>query len=228
MVELTATELAARLGISRRHAIDLLAHGSIAARKLSSGAWLASADSVVAYEASAQRGSGGRLSVATAWGLLWELSGLPVTWLSSSTVWRVRRRIHTSGAEEIARAVSRRTRLHRYRAANPGKASAGLVLTGRSSASLLKVGLMDDTRHVCGYLPRGVSAEDHASSHFMVADAAGPDILFENTLPIPFAGDVMPVAVIAADLAVSSNTRERSGGLRALEELRRRRLASDR
>lgn len=189
-------------GIARRGGrsikVLIFAHGRIAGRKLSSGAWLASADSVIAYEASAQRGSGGRLSAASAWGLLWELSSLPAVWLSPSTLWRVQRRLHTSSAEEIARAVSHRTRLHRYRAANPGKASTGLVLTGRSSARLLKVGLMDDARHVCGYLPRGVGAEDYASSHFMVADPAGPDILLDNTLPIPFAGDVMPVAVIAA------------------------------
>lgn len=55
-----------------------------------------------------------------------------------------------------------------------------------------------------------MGADNHASAHSMVADLASPDILFDNTLPIPFAEDVMPVAAIAADLAVSSTTHERS------------------
>lgn len=225
MVDLTATELATRLGVSRRHAIDLLADGTIVGKKLSSGAWLANSDSVLHYEAAAQRGSGGRVSAATAWGLLWELSDLHATWLSPSTLWRVRKRLRVSSSEEIARAVSGRTRLHPYRAANAVKASADLIGTGRAAASLLKVGLMDDTRQVCGYLPRDVDAAAYASTHFMVADPAGQDVLYENTVPVPVDGAVMPVAVIAADLAVSSNTRERSGGLRALDELRHRWLA---
>jgi hypothetical protein len=224
MAELTATELATRLGVSRRHAIDLLADGTIAGKKLSSGAWLANSDSVLHYEAAAQRGSGGRMSTATAWGLLWELSDRDATWLSPSTLWRVHKRLRVWSAEEIARAVSGRTRLHRYRAANVGKASTDLVRTGRAVASLLKVGLMDDTRHVCGYLPQGVDADSYASTHFMVADPAGPDVVYDNTMPADVDG-ALPVAVIAADLAVSSSTRERSGGLRALDELRHRWLA---
>ena len=102
MVDLTATELASRLGVSRRHAIDLLAEGSIAGRKLSSGAWLADADSVLRYETSARRGGGRKLDVDTAWGLLWELSGLEATWLTPSTLSRTRRRLRTWGADELA------------------------------------------------------------------------------------------------------------------------------
>lgn len=151
MVDLTATELASRLGVSRRHAIDLLADGTIAGRKLSSGAWLANSDSVLYYETSAQRGSGGRTSSATAWGLLWDVSDLHATWLSPSTLWRVRKRLREWSAEEIARAVSGRPRVHRYRAANVGRASEDLISTGRVAARLMKVDLMDDTRHVCGY-----------------------------------------------------------------------------
>ncbi|MDU0366866.1 hypothetical protein RWH45_06535 [Microbacterium sp. KSW4-17] len=219
MAELTATELAARLGISRRHAVELVASGTIAGRKLSSGAWLADAASVLHYEAAARRGSGGRISTATAWGLLWELSNLHASWLTPSTRWRVHRRLRTMSAEEIARTVSSRTRTHRYRAANPSKASTELIITGRAVASLLDVGLMDDIRRVCGYLPSGGDVKGYASTHFMVEDTTGLDVLYENTVPSPVKGNVMPIAVIAADLAVSPNTRERSGGLRALEKL---------
>ena len=82
MSDMTATELASRLGVSRRHAVDLLADGAITGRKLSSGAWLADADSVLRYEASARRGGGRTLDADTAWGLLLELSGLDAAWLT--------------------------------------------------------------------------------------------------------------------------------------------------
>lgn len=165
------------------------------------------------------------MSAAAAWGVLWELSGLEVTWLSPSTLWRVRRRLRVQSADDIARATSGRTRVHRYRAANAAIAGAGLVATGRAAGSSLKVGLMNDTRRVCGYLPQGMDAAAYAAMHFMVADPAGQDVLYENSVPVPINGPVMPVAVIAADLAVSSTTRERSGGLSALDALRRQWLA---
>ncbi len=226
MVDLTATELASRLGVSRRHAIDLLAEGSIAGRKLSSGAWLADADSVLRYETSARRGGGRKLDVDTAWGLLWELSGLEATWLTPSTLSRTRRRLRTWGADELARAVSGRTRAHRYRAANATKAGEELIATGRSAAGQLRVGLMDDTRQVSGYVRRG-RIDEYARTHFMSASTSGQDVLYDNTLPITYDGETMPAAVIAADLAVSTDTRERGGGLRALTELRNAWLASN-
>ena len=226
MADLTATELASRLGVSRRHAIDLLADGTINGRKLSSGAWLADADSVLRYETSARRGSGRKLDTDTAWGLLWELSGLHADWLTPSTLSRVRARLRTWGTEELARAVSGRTRAHRYRAANAAKAREELIATGRSAAGQLRVGLMDDTRQVSGYVRHGQVGE-YARTHFMVAATSGQDVLYDNTLPIAYDGDTMPTAVIAADLAISTDTRERSGGLRALAELRNAWLASN-
>lgn len=226
MGDLTATELASRLGVTRRHAIDLLARGAINGHRLSSGAWLADADSVLRYENSARRGGGRKLDSDTAWGLLWELSGLRASWLAPSTLSRVRGRLRNWGAEEIARAVSGRTRVHRYRAANAARAGKGLIATGRSAAGQLHVGLMDDTRQVSGYV-RHDDVGEYARTHFMVASPSGQDVLYDNTLPIAYDADTMPAAVIAADLAVSTDTRERSGGLRALAELRDAWLASN-
>lgn len=193
---------------------------------ISSGAWLADADSVLRYEHSARRGAGRKLDTDTAWGLLWELSGLHATWLTPSTLSRVRGRLRTSGIEELARAVSGRTRAHRYRAANAAKAREELIATGRSAAGQLRVGLMDDTRQVSGYVRDGDVGE-YARTHFMVASASGQDVLYDNTLPITYDGDTMPAAVVAADLAISPDTRERSGGRQALTELRNAWLASN-
>lgn len=225
MVDLTATQLAERLGVTTRRARDLLRSEEIAGRQLANGTWLADSDAVARYEVSASRGSGRTLDAATAWGLLWELSGLDADWLSASTRARVRRRISESDADALAAAVSKRTRAHRFTAANAERASAGLIRTGRAAVSVLDTDLIEDARQVAGYVRSG-TIDDYARSHFMIPAAAGHDVIFENTLPIDYAGETMPTAVVAVDLAVSTDTRERSAGLRRLEEMRQRWLAA--
>lgn len=225
MVDLTATQLAERLGVTTRRARDLLRSEEIAGRQLANGTWLADSDAVARYEVSTSRGSGRTLDAATAWGLLWELSGLDAEWLGTSTRARVHRRIRDSGADAIAAVVSKRTRAHRFTAANAERASAGLIRTGRAAVSVLDTDLIQDSRQVAGYVRSG-AIDDYAKSHFMIPTAVGHDVIFENTLPIDYAGETMPAAVVAADLAMSTDTRERSVALHALEEMRQRWLAA--
>lgn len=220
MTDMTATELAERLGVTRRRATDLLASGAVAGRRLANGTWLADVDSVTRYEFTARGRRGRALDAATAWGLLWEISGLDADWLTPNTRSRVRRRIGQTGAEDLVRAVASRTTARRYRAANAERAAEGLITTGRAAAGRLGTELIDDRRRVSGYVRSG-TADAYAEAHFMVADIAGQDVIYENTLPIRYDDDAMPAAVIAADLAMSTDTRERSAGLSALEELRR-------
>jgi hypothetical protein len=226
MADLTATQLATRLGVTTRRARDLLRSEVIAGRQLPNGMWLADSDSVVRYEISANRGSGRTLNAATAWGLLWELSGLDADWLNASTRARLRRRIRESDANELATAVSKRARAHRFTAANAKRAASGLIRTGRSAVSVLETDLIEDSRQAIGYVRNG-AVDDYAKSNFMIADGAGRDVIYENTLPINYEATVMPAAVVAADLAVSTDTRERSAGLKALEEMRQQWLASN-
>lgn len=224
MADMTASELAEHLGVSHRRATQLLASGIVAGRRLASGMWLADTDSVVRYGAVARR-RGRALDAATAWGLLWELSDLDAPWLTPSTRSRVRRRIRETASEELVRAVAGRATGHHYRAANAARAAEGLIATGRAAASVLDTELIDDRRRVSGYVRAG-TADGYAAAHFMVADSAGQDVVYENTLPIPYDEDAMPAAVIAADLALSLDTRERSVGIRVLERLRREWLAT--
>jgi hypothetical protein len=225
MADMTATELAERLGVTRRRATALLASGAVTGRRLANGMWLADTDSVSRYESAARRGQGRTLDAATAWGLLWELSGLDADWLTPSTRSRIRRRIREAGAEELSRAVASRTIARHYRAANSERAAEGLIRTGRAAIGSLGTELIEDRRRVSGYARTG-TPDDYAAAHFMVADIAGQDVIFENTLPILYVEDTMPAAVIAADLAVSTDTRERSAGQRALEGLRQSWLAA--
>jgi hypothetical protein len=225
MTDLTATELAECLGVTRQRALGLLGSGAIAGCRLASGAWLADGDAVVRYEIAARRGKGRSLDPGTAWGLLWEISGRRADWLGESTRARVRRRIRESSAEDLAKAVAARTVAHRYTSTNAERAAAGLILTGRAAADILGTELISDRRHVCGYVRSG-TPDEYAATRFMLVDTGGQDIVYDNTLPIDFDGDIMPKGVVAVDLATSTDTRERSAGLRVLEELRQARLAA--
>ena len=225
MTELTATQLSERLGVTRRRALDLLRSETIAGRQLANGTWLADGGAVARYEVSALRGSGRTLDSSTAWGLLWELSGLDVDWLTPSTRARVRRRIRNLDGPSIAAVVGSRTRAHHFTAANVQRASAELIRTGRAAAGTLGADLIEDNSRVAGYVRSG-SIDDYARNHFMVSEVNGRDVLYENTLPVEFEGDEMPAAVVAADLALSTDTRERSIAVRALEEMRQRWLAA--
>jgi hypothetical protein len=226
MTDLTATQLAERLGVTPRRARDLLRSEEVAGRQLANRTWLADSDAVARYEVSAKRGSGRTLDVATSWGLLWELSGLDANWLSASTRARVRRRIRDADAVAIASAVSRRAPAHRFTAANAERASVGLTRTGRAASSVLDTDLIEDRRLVAGYVREGGTVADYARSHFMIPQSNGRDVLYENSLPIDYEAETMPAAVVAADLALSTDTRERSAGLEALESLRRQWLAA--
>jgi hypothetical protein len=212
--------------VTRRRAVALLGTGEIAGRQLANGTWLADSDAVARYEVLGDRGSGRTLDRDTAWGLLWELSGLDADWLSSRTLARVRQRIRESAAEDLAKAVARRTVAHSYTAANAQRAAAELIATGRAAADTLESDLLSDRRRVSGYVRSG-TPDEYAASHFMVPDINGQDVVYENTMPVDdFDGDVMPSAVVAADLARSIDTRERSAGLRAIDELRQAWLAA--
>src|SRR5690606_9990784 len=115
---------------------------------------------------------------ATAWGLLWELSALDAAWLPTRTRARVRHRIRESFAADLAAAVSRRTRAHRYASANVERAAAELIATGRAAADILNTELVSDRRRVSGYVRSG-TPDEYAATHFMVADAGGEDVVYE-------------------------------------------------
>lgn len=219
MVEVTAAEVAGRLGLTDRRARMLLKDGAIAGRQLPSGEWLADNDDLIRYIQRRREGTGRSLASATAWAILYELSGVNAAHLlPRATYTRTRARIRHSSAADLATAVARRTNTHRYRAANAEKAQADLISTARAASDLIASDLLPDTRRVAGYVPPGTTVADYARTHFMVADSAGHDVLYENTAP---GGLTRPLAaVVAADLAVSTDTRERSAGLDALDELK--------
>ncbi len=217
MAELTVSQVAGRLGLGERHTRTLLSGGKISGRQLPSGEWLADSDSVARYQLR-RKPPGRSLHSDTAWAILYELSGInAASMLPKATYARVRKRIRQMEPEALAIAVSGHAIGHRYRSANAVKAQSGLVRTGRAASDLIASDLLPDARRVQGYVPVGVTVADYARDHFMIEDSSGPDILYENTAPDGLA-KALP-GVVAADLALSTDARERSAGISALGAL---------
>lgn len=225
-IEITTADIAHRLGVTDRRARMLLADGAISGRQLPSRDWLADNDDVVRYLQRRRQTAGRGLNRATAWAILYELSGVEAAGLlPRATYARARTRIRTSSAEDLATAVAGRTATRRYRSANVVKAQADLIRTARAASDLIGSDLLPDTRRVAGYVPAGTAVADYARTHFMVEDPTGQDVLYENTAPLRTYTEPL-AAVVASDLAISTDTRERSAGLHALDEMKRSWLRS--
>lgn len=221
MREIDAAAVASRLRISPRHAAHLMRLGVLEGRQLQSGLWLTSEAAVARYEASVRSGKGRALNPATAWGLLWELSGLRAEWLPTSTLSRVRAQIAGMDADGIVRLVVGRTRAHHYRPTAVKVTTTGLIATGATVAGCLNVNLRDNPRIMCGYVRSG-SLDAYADGVNMTPDYQGEHTLFEYTLPIAYSEPRMPAAVVAADLARSPRASHRAKAVAALEQMRRR------
>ena len=223
MESVMTRDAAMALGVSQRQVTDLLRAGKLAGEQLSDGTWLVSPRSI-SERRSLNAGAGRTWSAASSWALLGELSGQSSIGLSQSTFARIRRRIRSSTAEEIARKVASRTIAHRYAADSIAKTASELVLTGKSAADAIDSELTSQTQVVEGYL-RDETLESFVRRHLLSADENGDVTIYDRLDSLDFDGRYAPDAVIAADLARSTSTRERSAGLTALEEMRQQWLA---
>lgn len=218
MQALMTKDAATALGVSQRQVIELLRAGKLNGEQLQDGTWLVSPRSIGERKA-LHSGAGRAWSSASSWALLDELSGHTAEGISQSTRDRIKRRIRMSSADEIARKVATRTTAHRYVADSLVKTSNDLVLTGLSAAEVVDRTLTKESRKVEGYLREG-TLEDFVRRHLLTLDADGDVTIYEAPRSERFQGRHAPEAVIAADLARSVNTRERSAGLAALDDMR--------
>lgn len=216
--ELSASQVASRIGVSHGRATELMRSGVLPGRQLPSGEWLTSAPAIEAFQLNARRGKGRALSSSSAWGVLWELSGIRPEWLERSTLSRLRAQLEGWEAVDILRAVSGRTRETRFFLARKGT-QADVIATGIAAAAPLRLKLRIDKDVVAGYVDPG-AAEHFARVHEMVPDYEGKHVLYENTLPIPWRKGRMPNAVVACDLARSRKIYEREQAILALTDLK--------
>lgn len=222
MQNLMTKDAALALGISQHQVAELLRAGKLSGEQLQDGTWLVSRRSIGERKA-LHAGTGRPWSSASSWALLGELSGQRAEGMSQSTRDRIKRRIRTSSADEIARKVATRTTAHRYAADSLSRTREDLVLTGSSASEQIDRTLTAEARRVEGYLRNG-TLEDFVRRHLLTHDNDG-DVTIYDSSPEGFSERYAPDAVVAADLARSVSTRERSAGLAALEDMRQAWLA---
>jgi hypothetical protein len=224
MDSLMTRDAALALGVSQRQVTDLLRAGKLVGEQLGDGTWLVSPRSI-AERRSFNAGAGRTWSAASSWALLGELSGKSAAGLSESTLARIRRRVRTSNAEEIARKVAARTTAHRYAADSIERTATDLVLTGKSAANRIDSELTNQTRTVEGYVREG-ELQTFVRRHLLSADENGDVTIYERSGELNVDENYASDAVIAADLARSTATRERAAGIAALEKMRLQWLAT--
>lgn len=224
MNDLTTDEASKRLEVSPQHIRGLLRGGELEGRQLSSGAWLVDEDSLERRIALGV-GRGRNWSAVSSWALLGELSGEPnLVTTSERTRARVRERIRTHDAGEIARRVASRTRVTRFDADDRRfRAGPEMVPTGESALDVLDTDLAPQESTLAGYVSATFMAE-FVRSHMLIPDREGLIEIYEDP-GILTGRRGAPAAVVAADLARSTATRVRSAGVKALEEMRRQWLA---
>lgn len=226
MATVSSEEAAIRLHITAQRVRELLRAGLLDGKQIARGQWLIDNRSIAEYE-QLNSGTGRRWSAETSWALLDELDGHRAQNLNVRTAARVRERIRNTDTDALARKVATRTTTHTFAADDRKRTAAELILTGRSAAEQIGTNLVSQKRIVEGYLADATeTVESFARRHLLIADSTGDVVIFDRPAYIQFADDRAGDAVVAADLARSTDTRERSAGLNALDRMRRRWLAA--
>ena len=220
---MTTTAAAERLGVSQRQVQRLIDAGELLATRTAGDAWVV--DAIAVNAMTRARPTRGRpWTAATAWAALWRLSGLEVDWLDCRTTSRLTARLESIGAEELLHATRRRAVVRRYRVSESFVAElrSVVVLSGTSAMTAATFGMEADLASLDGYCDSEALTRMVHDFH-LVDDARGNATLRAAALrSLPIHGrKTMPVAVVAADLAESLEARERSAGLRVLEDLLR-------
>jgi excisionase family DNA binding protein len=223
MTQMTTAVAAERLGVSQRQVQRLIGARELPATRTAGDAWVV--DSLAVNAMARTRPARGRpWSPATAWAALWRVSGLEVDWLDRRTSRRLDDRLESIDVAELVHATRRRAAIRRSRASESFLADldARVIRTGARAMERTGFGMDADLSRVDGYCT-AEAADSLARAFHLTEDPQGNVTLRVVAMPpIAIEGrDVMPVAVIAADLAESLEVRERSAGLRVLGDLLR-------
>ena len=179
---------------------------------------LINAESIQLY-ANANQGRGRPLDAHTAYAALWLLSGLEVDWLSYAQTRRLRIRLIEVSPETLVWQLRKRARIARYRTSDSflARLNKRLVLSG-ASCKTDKFDLLGSSGRLEGYCLEADVKNLEGSFHLTADSQGNTYIHVAPWLPEGIAQE-MPVAVVAADLAQSLNTRERNAGISMLGRL---------
>ncbi|MEV4507451.1 hypothetical protein AB0K00_00635 [Dactylosporangium sp. NPDC049525] len=208
---LTVASAAQRLGVTTRRVQHLVASGQL--RMLARG--VVDETSVERYLASRGDFRGRPWLEPTAWGAVALLSGRDAAWMGESQRSRLRGKLRTLGARELAGRARGRAVVSRY----TGHTSTAGRLRGQvvdTSAAAEALGLTA-TAAVDGYVAAG-ELDALVARHGLVRTDAGPFTLRATGMPLDVVTDLAHSATVLAalDLAESLDIRERSAGIDAL------------
>lgn len=217
---LTVPQAAARLGVGEEQVRRLVRSGQLDATKV--GQTVVIDDDAVDARARLAVRPGRLLVPATAWGALWELSGERASWLSPTDRSRLRARLRRYGAEQLVAATRARAERHgvrvlpAYRArvlAAEGVVISGLTAAAAVGADVISTGEEDEA--YCSTVTFTRLRADYALTDRGQANL----ILRVPRFDLQLEGrERMPDAVVALDLAESSEVRTRRTGLELLRE----------
>ena len=218
---LTVLQAAARLGVGEEQVRRLVRSGQLVASKV--GQTVVIDDDAVDARARLAVRAGRALAPATAWGALWELSGERATWLNPADRSRLRGRLGRYDAQQLVAAIRARAVRHPVRVLPAYRASVlaaeGVVVSGLTAAAAVGADLLSTGGEDEAYC--STVTFTRLRSDYAVSDRGQANLV----LRIPrFDLDVggrerMPDAVVAVDLAESSDVRTRRAGLHLLTEM---------
>ena len=220
---LTTHEAGVRLGITQTSVRQLIDSGQLTVVGKVGRALLLDRSSVERRAAAGSR-RGRAWTPRIAWAALTMLSGGNPSWISPSEKSRLRTRLRTQTAEDVAVLARNKDRIFRYRVTADGLSLLhehllpGGVSALRNEDVAARFGLTGGSGLVEGYVVQG-DAEQLALAFGMAEDPEGNVVIHEVNVTEPFAAGHVPVAAIAVDLMGSLSIRERSAGQRVIREL---------
>lgn len=216
----SSAQAAQLLGVTDHEIARLVRDGELSAIKAAGRAFLLSASEVQLY-AAIRQGKGRPLSASTAWAALWLLSGLDADWLDYSQMRRLHIKLKNITPEALVWQTRKRMSTKRFRVSQSfvSKLKEELVLTGRSCISELNSELTEQSEILEGYAH--VSLHDLEKRYHLVEDVTGNAIIHiaEGEQQLSDSMGATPIAVVAADLAITLDARERRVGLDVLRRL---------
>lgn len=217
---LTVPQAAARLGVGQEQVRRLVRSGQLGASKM--GQTVVIDDGAVDARARLAVRAGRVLAPATAWGALWELSGERASWMNPADRSRLRARLGRYDAQQLVAATRARAERHPVRVLpayrDPVLAGEGVVVSGLTAAPAAGADIVSDGGEDEAYCSAPTFARlrgDYALTDRGVANL----VLRIPRFDLDLSGrERMPDAVVAVDLAESSDVRTRRAGLQLLTE----------
>ncbi|OBG81682.1 hypothetical protein A5699_08050 [Mycobacterium sp. E802] len=219
MAEMSAAAAAEQLEISERQVRRLANNGVLTVSRVVARTLLLDAASVHRLAGRA-RHNGRPWASATAWGALALLSGEGADWLEPSVLSRLRHRLRSARATEVAWLARRRATVRQMQGWGN---DSGLLATGVSALRDPQVAALFDLsspadRGFDGYVAAR-DLDDVVTRLGLFDDIAGDVTVRVVPDDAGYAVDRQLVAAVAVDLSESLDTREAAAGERVLEEL---------